>query len=158
MHRFRSAVMLTRAAVAVAVLLLCATSADAAQCSVSASSVSFGTYNVFAAVHNDSTGTITLNCNGGAHAVKVEISSGGASSFALRRMLKGTEQLRYNLYLDAARTIVWGNGSGGSESNSVGNPPNNQNVTLTIFARVPAAQDVSAGSYTDSPVTVTVNY
>ena len=157
MHRFRSAVRLARAAMAVAALLLCATGADAAQCSVSTGSVSFGTYNVFAAAHNDSTGSVTLNCNGGAQSVAVAISRGGASSFALRRMLKSTEQLRYNLFLDAARSIIWGDGSSGSQLNIVGNPPNNQDVTLTMFARVPAAQDVSAGSYTDS-VTVTVNY
>jgi spore coat protein U-like protein len=37
------------------------------------------------------------------------------------------------------------------------NPPNNRDLPLTIFARVPAGQDVSAGSYSDS-VTVVILY
>jgi len=36
-------------------------------------------------------------------------------------------------------------------------PPNNQNVVLTIFARIPASQDVRAGAYADT-VAVIVNF
>jgi spore coat protein U-like protein len=149
--------MAVRAAVAVAIVLWAASDAAAAGCSVSTTSVNFGMYDVFDTAPNDSTGTITLKCNGGAKDVTVEISRGGASSFALRRMVNGASQLRYNLYLNAARTAVWGDGTGGTQSYDVGNPPNNKDVSLTIFARIPAEQDVSSGSYSDS-VTVTVNY
>ena len=155
MRRFSS--LTIRATVAVAALLLCATHAEAAQCSVSVSSVNFGTYDVFDTSHNDSTGTVTLNCNGGAKNIDIGISRGGSSSFFPRRMLQGSEQLQYNLYVDAARTAVWGDGSAGTQMNDVRNPANNKDETLTIFGRIPALQDVSAGSYSDS-VTVTVNY
>jgi spore coat protein U-like protein len=150
--------MAARAAVAAGMVLCAATDAAAAgQCSVSTSSINFGTYDVFDTAPNDSTGTVTLNCNGGAKNVTVEISRGGASSFALRRMVNGASQLRYNLYLNAARTIMWGDGTGGTQSHNLDNPPNNQDVSLTIFARIAAEQDVSSGSYSDS-VTVTVNH
>ena len=152
----RSVVVAARATGLVA-MLLWAPDAFAAGCSVSATSVGFGTYDVFDSAPNDSTGSVTLNCNGGAKNVTVAINRGGGSSFALRRMRKTTEQLFYNLFLDAARTSIWGDGSSGTQTYAVGNPPNNQDVTLTIYARVPAGQDVSAGSYSDS-VTVTVNY
>ncbi|HBA40317.1 MAG TPA: hypothetical protein DCZ05_11400 [Deltaproteobacteria bacterium] len=33
----------------------------------------------------------------------------------------------------------------------------NKNVTLTIYGRIPASQDVSAGSYTNA-VTATINF
>jgi spore coat protein U-like protein len=153
-RRFSS--LTIRAAVAVAALL-CAAHAEAAQCSVSVSSVNFGTYDVFATSHNDSTGTVTVNCNGGAKNIDISISRGASSTFFPRQMLKGTEQLQYNLYLDAARTAVWGDGSAGTQMGDVRNPVNNQDETLTVFGRIPALQDVSAGSYSDS-VTVTVNY
>jgi spore coat protein U-like protein len=155
MHR--SIVIAARAAAAVAMVLWAAGDAAAAGCSVSATSVNFGTYDVFDSAPNDSTGTITLRCNGGAKDVAVEIDRGGASTFALRRMVNGGSQLRYNLYLNAARTTVWGDGTGGTLPYDVGNPPNNKDVTLTIFGRIAPEQDVSSGSYSDS-VTVTVNY
>jgi len=72
-------------------------------------------------------------------------------------MAKGAEELFYNLYRDAARTSVWGDGMGGTQVQFVPDPPNNTPVPFTIFGRVPAGQDVSAGAYADS-VTVTVNY
>ena len=149
--------MAGRAAVAVAMVLWAASDAAAAGCSISTTSVSFGMYDVFDTAPNDSTGTITLNCNGGARDLTVEIDRGGAATFALRHMVNGASQLRYNLYLNAARTAIWGDGTGGTQPYDVGNPANNKDVTLTIFARIPAEQDVSSGSYSDS-VTVTVNY
>jgi spore coat protein U-like protein len=152
----RSVVVAARAAGLLA-MLLWASDAGAAGCSVSTTSVDFGTYDVFDPAPNDSTGSVTLNCNGGAKNVTVAINRGGASSFALRRMRQGTEQLFYNLFVDAARTTIWGDGSSGTQTYDVGNPPNNKDETLTIYARVPAGQDVSSGSYSDS-VTVTVNY
>ena len=153
----RAVVIAGRAVAVVVIRLWTASEAAAAGCSVSTTSVDFGMYDVFDPAPNDSTGTVTLNCNGGARNVTVEIGRGGAATFALRRMVNGAQQLRYNLYLHAARTSVWGDGTGGTESNDVANPPNNKDNTLTIFARIPAQQDVSSGSYSDS-VTVTVNY
>lgn len=157
MRRFHSTVRRARIALA-AILVVCAAgSAEAAQCTVATTSVNFGTYDVFATSPNDSTGTVTLTCNGGARNVAITISNGSAVSYAFRFMNKGLELLLYNLYLDASRTVIWGDGSGGSEMEIVSNPVNNKDHPLTIFARIPAGQDVSAGSYTDT-VTVTVQY
>ena len=85
------------------------------------------------------------------------LDRGGAVTFDPRRMLKGTEALSYNLYLDAARTKIWGNGTGVSQVYTNANPPNNRNVTVTIFGRVPAQQDVSAGAYSNT-IIATINF
>jgi spore coat protein U-like protein len=130
--------------------------AEAASCTVSTTSVSFGSYNVFGTSPTDSTGSVTLNCNGGAKNVLVEIDRGNGPAVSNRAMNRAVELLYYNLYQNAARTIVWGDGAG-APAYSVGDPPNKTDVTLTIHARIPAGQDVSAGSYNDS-VTVTVQY
>ena len=52
--------------------------------------------------------------------------------------------LNYNLYLNSARTTVWGDGTGGT---SVLTVTLNANVTRnqTVFSRVPARQDVTSG-------------
>jgi spore coat protein U-like protein len=138
-------------------LVCAAAAAEAAQCTVSTSSVNFGTYDVFDTQPNDSTGTITLNCNGGARHVAITISRGSTPSYAARFMNRFFELLFYNLYQDASRTVIWGDGSGGSQMEIVADPPNNRDMPLTVFARIPAGQDVSAGSYSDT-VTVTVQY
>jgi spore coat protein U-like protein len=147
--------MLVRVALIVVCLLFAATAAEADQCTVSTTSVNFGSYNVYDTAHKDSTGTITLRCNGGASNVKVEIGRGGSPWIANRFMNQGLELLFYNLYQNASRTTIWGDDS--ASDYHVGNPPNNKDVTLTVYGRITAGQDVSAGSYSDS-VTVTVQY
>jgi len=132
--------------------------AAAAKCTITTTSnVAFGTYDVFSVAPLDVTGVVTINCNGAAHTVSVDLSSGNASSYSPRYMLKGSEQLYYNLYFDAARTLIWGDGTGATTHYGTVDPPNGVNINLTIYGRIPAAQDLTAGAYTDA-IVATVNY
>ncbi len=140
----------------VALVLAWGVRAEATSCTVSTTAVNFGSYNVFDPTPTDSTGTIVYRCNSSVDTIWITISRGGAS-FLPRRMTKGSDQLTYNLYMNASRTIVWGDFSGGTLAYYDNNAPNNKNVELTVYGRVTAQQDVSAGSYRDT-VTVTVNY
>jgi spore coat protein U-like protein len=134
-----------------------ASTADAApSCTISTTSVNFGSYNVFTGSATDSTGTVTIDCNGSAHDIIVTLSKGASSSFNPRTMLKGSEALSYNLYRDAARTSIWGDGSGGTSTYTNANPPNGP-VNVTVYGRVPAGQDVSAGVYSDT-VSAVINF
>jgi spore coat protein U-like protein len=144
---------------AVLVLALFQHRAEAqASCTITTNTnVAFGTYNVYGAAPLDTTGQVTIRCNRTANPVTVDLSRGHAPSFTPRYMLNGTQQLNYNLYRDALRTIIWGDGTNGSSHYGPVNPPNNQNVPLTIYARIPAGQDVGTGTYTDS-ITATVNF
>jgi len=137
---------------------LWASDANAAgSCTISATSVNFGSYNVFNGSDVDSTGTVTYNCNGGAHNVTVGLTQGASASFNPRQMKKGAEALTYNLFLDASRTSIWGDGTSGTSVHQGGDPPNNTNVNVTVYGRVWAGQDVSAGSFSDS-VTAVINF
>jgi spore coat protein U-like protein len=145
-------------AAAIPLVLLFSSRADAApNCSISTTSVSFGTYDVFSASVVDSTGSVTYNCRGNAVNITVTLSRGQSSNFTPRTLLKSGEVLSYNLYRDAARMTIWGDGTGGTSVYSDPSPPNNTNITLTVYGRIPATQDVSAGSYTDT-VTATINF
>ncbi len=137
-------------------LFVIARPALGANCTISTTAVSFGTYNVFATSPLDSTGSVTYNC-GGKASITVSLSNGGAATYNPRRMLKGGEALDYNLYLDASRTTIWGDGTGGTQIYSNPIVPNNTNITVTIYGRIPAGQDVSAGSYSNI-ITATVNF
>ena len=125
-------------------------------CSISAVGVSFGTYNVFSASPLDSTGSVSYTCTGikNPDRITIDLSRGGASTFA-RRMLKGAEPLAYNLYMDAGHATVWGDGTTGTSH--YGPVPPLSSDTLTIFGRIPAGQDGSAGAYSDT-VVATINF
>lgn len=117
-------------------------------CSISASGVAFGSYDVLSPSPTDSTGTVTYQCTAGVF-VRVELGPGSSSSFAARTLRSGGETMKYNLYLDAGHSTVWGDGSGGSNVYStmlmVLDP-----VSVMVYGRVPARQDAAAGVYNDS--------
>jgi spore coat protein U-like protein len=76
-------------------------------------------------------------------------------------MLSGAQLLSYNLYFDAAYTQIRGNGTGGSQQGGATftltpSAPTGS-TTSVIYGRIPALQDVAAGSYTDT-IIVTVTY
>jgi spore coat protein U-like protein len=146
--------------IGVAIWLLSSTSAWAQlppSCTISVTSVAFGTYNVFTTTAVDSTGTITYQCNSKATNISISLSDGSSTTYSPRTLRKGSEILQYNLYSDAARTTVWGDGTAGTSVYTNANPPNNSNVTVTVYGRIPAQQDVSAGSYTDT-VSAVINF
>jgi spore coat protein U-like protein len=116
--------------------------------------VAFGGYDVFGASPVDSAGSLTFVCYGvgGSDTIVIELSRGNASSFSPRQLVHSTSTLAYNLYLDAARTSVWGDGTGGTSRYGPTTPPSGSAVTVSIFGRVPAGQNVSVGSYGDTIV------
>lgn len=129
-----------------------------AVCSISATSIVFGTYDVLNPAPQDTTGSIVYRCGNNDHGITISLDRGGASSFATRRMLSSNNQLFYNLFLDAARTVVWGDGTGGTQFYFIQNPqPNNQNISVPIYGRMAALQDVKVGNYSDT-ITVTLNF
>ncbi len=127
-----------------------------ASCTISTTSVSFGSYNVFATSPTDSTGSVSYNCFLSLGNITIFLNKGSASSFNPRRMLRGSEALNYNLYRDAARTTIWGDGTGGTQVFTATIVVSGS-ATVTIYGRIPAGQDVSVGSYTDS-ITATINF
>ena len=143
-------------AVVVAGVALGASRAEAA-CTISATGVAFGSYNVFATSPTDSTGSITYRCGNTDKDITITISKGSSTTFSPRTLLRSAEPLSYNLFRDSGYTLIWGDGSSGTSTYFIRNPPNDTDVVLSVYARVPAGQDVSAGSYSDS-VVVTIEY
>lgn len=128
-----------------------------AQCVLdSVSGVAFGTYDTFSSAPLDSSGSVTCRCLV-ALGVSIDLSAGSSGSFANRTMTKigGTDTLSYNLFLDVARVLIWGNGSNGTVHYT--NLGLLSALTIPIYGRVPARQDVATGNYSDV-VVVTLNY
>lgn len=149
-----------RLAPAAAALCLAAPAAADAACTVSVTGVAFGAYDPHGASPDDSTGSVSATCLIIDAAPNVEISSGSAPNFTTRRMSNGPSTLNYNLYTNAAHTIVWGDGSGGSSTATLtltGTFIIWRSYSRTIYGRIPTGQNVTAGSYGDLLV-VTVTF
>lgn len=127
-------------------------------CSVSASSmVAFGSFSPLTGSTVDSTGTINVTCDA-LSSYTISLSHGGSGTYSPRRMASGGNTLDYNLYRDAGRTQIWGDGTGGS-SMVAGSFPLGGSRDHTVYGRIPLStqRDASVGSYSDS-ITVTVTY
>jgi spore coat protein U-like protein len=126
----------------------------AESCHVSTGAIAFGAYDTASAANLDAVGTLDIHCSSKVHVV-LFLSKGsgvGASFSGGRKMTRvgGTGTLTYNLYADAARTRVLGDGTGGSVTLR-GDGKNN--TTQTIWGRLASGQHVAeTGSYADSVV------
>lgn len=160
----------SRRAVSMAMLLAAAlvpaASHAASTCNFSVSPVAFGTYSPVLATPDDSAGTVTITCTNRPPPGFVDISyvvrlgRGQAGSFATRQMAAGTSLLGYNLFVDAARTIVWGDGTAGTAVAATsfrlaGNKT--ESISHTIYGRIPARQAAQVGSYSDT-IVVTLEF
>lgn len=139
-------------------------SAHAFVCNVSATGLNFGGYDVFSSTPLDSTGTVSVTCNmppqhpRAPMMVKVSLSPGNSGNFTQRWMQQtaGPDTLRYNLYTNASMSTIWGDG-GSSSSIFTGEVTSASPLNTTIYGRIPAQQNVRAGTYSDI-ITVTVDF
>ena len=138
--------------------LLVSGEAYAFSCTISTTPVNFGTYDVFSGIPKDSTGTITVDCKNPEKKplpVTVSINQGSSGSFNPRQMTSPLgDRLNYYLFIDSSRNSIWGDGTGGS-SVFIATVSKNAILNSTVYGRVPAGQNISAGTYTDT-LTATV--
>jgi spore coat protein U-like protein len=131
-------------------------------CTVSGNDLAFGLYDPQAGGALESTGSVDVTCTSvGDKRVTYDIhlDTGQSGSFNTRALTNGISQLNYNLYTNAPRSQIWGDGSAGTKVVSarfnltpVGST---QTDSYTVYGRVFAGQNVSTGSYLDT-ITVTV--
>jgi spore coat protein U-like protein len=129
-----------------------------ANCTITTATVAFPAYDpivTHSAANDDGTGTVTITCTKGTLAT-IGLGLGANVSGTQRRMKDATtDYLNYALYLDAGRTTVWGTAAPNLLT-PVAAPDKNPRP-FTVYGRIPSAQDVPAGSYTDT-VIATVNF
>jgi spore coat protein U-like protein len=149
--------------------LACAPARAAINCSISVSTpVAFGQYDVFNPVAVDTVGALRMVCNrvsapSARVSYSIALSPGFGGAYVPSRQLSGgATRMNYNLYIDAARSQIWGDGSGGSAvvtGTTARLTPARPSVTVnhSVYGRIPALQDLAVGGYFDF-ITVTVTY
>jgi spore coat protein U-like protein len=137
---------------------LSVTAAVGANCTISTAPVAFPAYDPVvanASTNDDGTGSVIITCTRGSTAT-IGLGLGlNVSGSQMRMKDATTDYLNYALYQDSGRATVWGN-SGAGLLSPVAAPDKNPR-TFTVYGRIPSAQDVPAGSYTDT-VVATVNF
>ncbi|MFC7048733.1 Csu type fimbrial protein [Emcibacter nanhaiensis] len=132
-------------------------------CSVSVDDVTFGTYD-FLAGSLDAASNVEVTCSALVVGVNfnytVEADGGLSADMTNRHMSNGADTLHYNLYADAARTQIWGDGTSGTTVIADGYPleiliPVTKNYP--VYGRIPGGQVTPPGFYSDT-LTVTVTY
>lgn len=127
---------------------------------VSATPLAFGIYSPGSGSATESNGLISVYCADSTNQLPsftVALSAGNAGNFNPRLMQNGANTLRYNIFIDAGYSIVWGDGTSGTTVQSYGGNSGVSLLSYTDYGQLFAAQFVSAGLYADS-IVVTVSF
>ena len=116
-------------------------------CSITGTTINFGTYTSNQPDHLDAEGTLDYqDCPADA---TVTLSGGGFGNVNDRRLMNGSNTLRYELFQDSARSDAWA-------ANAVTVPAAGSG-SMIVYARINNQQAVQAGSYADS-VQITITF
>lgn len=130
--------------------------ATTSTCTIAASGISLGNVNVLAGASVDATATLTISCTGGGsngQRLCISFGSGGISTGTQRQLAgPGGARLNYDLYKDAARTVVWGSWETGFQGSGLQlDVTQGATTNVTVYARLFASQQTApAGSYSSS--------
>ncbi|TFZ08512.1 Csu type fimbrial protein [Ramlibacter humi] len=154
-------------AFAAALLAAAATCHAATACRItSTGGVAFGGYDVMDAAPADTVLNVAVACDrdGGPSSVSVVLRlnqgtwGSSVSARKMRHATSATDFLNYGLYRDIGRSAAWGFTPGIDTVSQTLSVPNkgSASTNFPVYGRIPALQDVRAGSYSDSvQITVT---
>jgi spore coat protein U-like protein len=130
-----------------------------ANCAITATDLNFGDY-LPSAGDVSVQSSLSVRCtNGTPYTVSLNAGSTTGGSITQRLMANGANRLQYNLYTDAARTTVWGDGTTGSRPAGTGSGLQPARaVDYPVYGLLPDSatnQDAPVGVYADV-VTATV--
>jgi len=139
--------MMRRLGVA-AFFVFCLCASDAQTCTLSVTSMSFGTY---AGTLLNGTAAGKVTCTGGWN-IPLNAGAGAGATESIRKMTgPGGATLSYRVFQDAARTINWGNTTA-DELTGTGS------TNVTFYGQISAGQVVAPGTYTDTLDTATTTF
>jgi spore coat protein U-like protein len=108
-------------------------------------------YNTQSASSLDGAGSVSVACDV-TSSFQVALNK-GQGSFAARQLQSGANVLYYNLYTDALRSLIWGDGTVGTTLMSGSGTA----ATFTVYGRKPGGQNLPVGNYGDS-IAVTLDF
>ena len=131
-----------------------------ASCSVTQPPTMVFVTNLLTGLTSSTTFSVSCTTNGSGDPAILSIGlSAGSGTVAQRTQTKGGAALGYNLYQDAARTVVWGDTGAAQYAQSIG--ANVSNLSITIYGKIdntPANLANAPGAYSDPNITLTLTW
>jgi spore coat protein U-like protein len=121
-------------------------------CTIETRPLSFGNFDPEANADLDAVAQVIYTCDQHASKIRIEMTTGAGNQFTPRHMYaSGVDALDYNIYLDATRQTIWGQGLYGTDVYFESNPPNGTPVIVPAYGRIFARQSPSPppGQYLD---------
>jgi spore coat protein U-like protein len=124
-------------------------------CNITTTNVSFTASSVLSSALS-AAGAITAQCTNG-DAYRIALNGGTSGNVVARQMQRsgGGGAVNYQLYIDAANTTAWGDGTAGTTMET-GTGSGNQQV-ISVYGVVPAQTTPAPGSYSDT-ITATISF
>jgi len=139
-------------------------SAAPPKCRIDVKPVNFGAYVPGSSTDVDANGEIRVRCGGKGKRGKgrpssytLRIDGGQTGNPASRAMRSAAVNLFYNLFSDAARFVIWGDGSAGTSPVTQVISGRKYDKRHAVYGRVFVGQYPDTGSYADAPV-VTIEF
>ncbi len=127
------------------------------ECTISATTLDFGTNPGVITANIDNQNTISVTCTN-TTPWTITLSTGGAGVYNPRKMTgPGAATIDYNIYRDAARTQIWGDPSVDPATFAVTGTGTGSAQAQTGYGRVPPQSAPTPGAYSDS-ITATVTF
>jgi spore coat protein U-like protein len=128
-------------------------------CTISATALSFGSFNVLSGSNVDASSSVTATCtNGSGYSIGLDAGSGSGATVGARKMTHDTDNtktLNYGLFLDSGRSTNWDDIGG---TNVLADTGSGVAQAFTVYGRVPSGQTSPiVGAYSDT-VTVTIDF
>lgn len=115
------------------------------------SSIAFGNYTPFSTTDLPTTTAFSFRCTPNQYA-RLTLSRGSSGVYVPNRtMLNGATIAKYNVFLDANGSQIWGDTTAGSVTYDVYNStPSNKDFNDNMYGIMGAGQDLPVGTYTDT--------
>jgi spore coat protein U-like protein len=123
-------------------------------CEIAAMNVAFGTAGLLEHALN-ATGSLGVQCTNG-NAYRIALDGGRSGSVTVRKMKRWRGgSIDYQLYLNSAHTLPWGDGTGGTSM--VAATSTGEVQTIPLYGVVPAQTTPAPGKYRDT-ITATISF
>lgn len=137
-------------------------SAAPLNCRIGVKPVNFGAYVPGSSTNVDANGEIRVRCRGEGKkgqpsSYTLRIDGGQTGNPASRAMRSAAVNLFYNLFSDATRFVIWGDGSAGSTPVTQFFSGRRYDKRHAVYGQVFAGQYPDTGSYADAPI-VTIEF
>jgi spore coat protein U-like protein len=123
-------------------------------CTIVATNVAFGTAGLLSSALT-AVGSLSVQCTN-SDAYRIALDGGSAASVSARKMQRsGGGAVSYQLYVDSAHTLPWGDGTGGTSMMTATGTGNAQSIP--VYGVVPPQATPAPGNYTDT-ITATISF